>query len=141
MLNKAFKVGSKANLLKNLKALVLTPRKIRHYTNQMPRKTERIQNRLNRLRGRGSPESPPESSLAVITHASRESSVVENDRHRLSMHRPEWGNSLRQFFKVPELTRLLRTGLYSPRYIEQQLHEVLDSLLSSISNGFSNFRL
>eukprot|EP01054_Gregarina_sp_Poly1_P010174 Gregarina_sp_Poly_1__10173@NODE_69_length_16257_cov_66_887276_g59_i0_p5_GENE_NODE_69_length_16257_cov_66_887276_g59_i0NODE_69_length_16257_cov_66_887276_g59_i0_p5_ORF_typecomplete_len349_score48_08_NODE_69_length_16257_cov_66_887276_g59_i01507016116 len=38
--------------------------------------------------------------------------------------------------KLPEIKRLLRTGLYSPQYVERQLSEVWDNLSNSISRGF-----
>eukprot|EP01055_Gregarina_sp_Pseudo9_P002878 Gregarina_sp_Pseudo_9__2877@NODE_30_length_5561_cov_33_730351_g28_i0_p4_GENE_NODE_30_length_5561_cov_33_730351_g28_i0NODE_30_length_5561_cov_33_730351_g28_i0_p4_ORF_typecomplete_len371_score109_17_NODE_30_length_5561_cov_33_730351_g28_i021423254 len=43
---------------------------------------------------------------------------------------------LTEALKLPEIKRLLRTGLYSPQYVERQLTEVWDNLSNSISRGF-----
>eukprot|EP00914_Ancora_sagittata_P016352 GHVO01032567.1.p1 GENE.GHVO01032567.1~~GHVO01032567.1.p1 ORF type:complete len:252 (+),score=46.89 GHVO01032567.1:27-758(+) len=44
-------------------------------------------------------------------------------------------NSIRT--SSPEMYHLMRSGLYTPTYIRQQIRELLDCLVSSISEGFN----
>eukprot|EP01057_Protomagalhaensia_wolfi_P003450 Protomagalhaensia_wolfi_Nauph_80__3449@NODE_349_length_2712_cov_12_925552_g262_i0_p2_GENE_NODE_349_length_2712_cov_12_925552_g262_i0NODE_349_length_2712_cov_12_925552_g262_i0_p2_ORF_typecomplete_len308_score39_06_NODE_349_length_2712_cov_12_925552_g262_i017322655 len=43
---------------------------------------------------------------------------------------------LTQALKIPEFKQLLRTGLYSPQYLDRQITEVWDTLDNSIARGF-----
>lgn len=41
------------------------------------------------------------------------------------------------FFRLPEIGRLVKTGLYSPKYLEIQICEVMESLKTSVARGFN----
>eukprot|EP01053_Blabericola_migrator_P001712 Blabericola_migrator_1__1711@NODE_145_length_12990_cov_99_814439_g126_i0_p5_GENE_NODE_145_length_12990_cov_99_814439_g126_i0NODE_145_length_12990_cov_99_814439_g126_i0_p5_ORF_typecomplete_len309_score52_75_NODE_145_length_12990_cov_99_814439_g126_i046295555 len=41
-----------------------------------------------------------------------------------------------QALKIPEFKRLIRTGLYTPKYLDNQIDEVWNNLDSSIAKGF-----